>query len=123
LEETLRQIANIISLCLEAVALLAIVLGAVQAVVSMTRVMLARPADGHTKRLAWIEFSRWLIAGLTFQLAADIVRTMVVPDWDDVGRVAAIAVIRTFLTHFLDRDIEAVRERDAAGRAHHVEPS
>jgi uncharacterized membrane protein len=122
LEETLRQIANIISLCLEAVALLAIVLGAVQAVVSMTRVMLTRQADGHAKRLAWIEFSRWLIAGLTFQLAADIVRTMVVPDWDDVGRVAAIAVIRTFLTHFLDRDIEAVRERDVAGKAHHVEP-
>jgi uncharacterized membrane protein len=47
---------------------------------------------------------------------------MVVPDWDDVGRVAAIAVIRTFLTHFLDRDIEAVRERDVAGKAHHVEP-
>lgn len=122
MEETLRQIANIISLCLEAVALLAIVLGAVQAVVSMTRVMLTRQADGHAKRLAWIEFSRWLIAGLTFQLAADIVRTMVVPDWDDVGRVAAIAVIRTFLTHFLDRDIEAVRERDVAGKAHHVEP-
>jgi len=123
LEETLRQIANIISLCLEAVALLAIVLGAVQAVVSMTRVMLTRQADGHAKRLAWIEFSRWLIAGLTFQLAADIVRTMVVPDWDDVGRVAAIAVIRTFLTHFLDRDIEAVRERDAERMARHVEPS
>ena len=122
MEEILRQVANTISLCLEAVALLAIVLGAVQAVVSMTRVLLTRQADGHAKRLAWFEFSRWLIAGLTFQLAADIVRTMVVPDWDDVGRVAAIAVIRTFLTHFLDRDIEAVRERDVAGKAHHVEP-
>jgi uncharacterized membrane protein len=123
LEETLRQIADVISLGLEALALLAIVLGAVQAVVSMVRVMVMRQADGHEKRLAWIEFSRWLIAGLTFQLAADIVRTMVVPDWNDVGRVAAIAVIRTFLTHFLDRDIEAVRERDVAGKARHVEPS
>ena len=122
MEEILRQVASTISLCLEAVALLAVVLGAVQAVVGMTRVMLTRQ-DGHAKRRVWIEFSRWLIGALTFQLAADIVRTMVLPDWDDVGRVAAIAVIRTFLTHFLDRDIEAVRERDAAGRAPRVEPS
>jgi len=86
--------------------------------------MLSRHASGHAKRVVWIEFSHWLIAGLTFQLAADIVKTMVVPSWDDVGKVAAIAVIRTFLTYFLDRDIAAVRERDAAGRgAPHVEPS
>jgi len=123
MEEILRQVASVISLCLEALGLLAVVIGAGQAVVSITRLMLTRQADGHAKRLAWIEFSRWLIAGLTFQLAADIVHTMVVPDWDDIGRVAAIGVIRTFLTHFLDRDIEMVRERDAERMAHHVEPS
>jgi hypothetical protein len=60
----------------------------------------------------------WLVAALTFQLAADIVRTMVVPGWDDIGRVAAIAVIRTFLTFFLDRDIDALRERNARGVDH-----
>ena len=43
---------------------------------------------------------------------------MVVPGWDDIGRVAAIAVIRTFLTFFLDRDMEKLRERNARGGAH-----
>jgi uncharacterized membrane protein len=58
-------------------------------------------------------YARWLVAGLTFQLAADIVHTSIAPTWDDVGKVGAIAAIRTFLTYFLDRDMEKVREQDA----------
>jgi len=64
-------------------------------------------------RAVWLDFARWLVAGLTLQLAADIVQTTIAPTWDEVGRVAAIAAIaaiRTFLTFFLDRDMDAVRE-------------
>ncbi len=46
---------------------------------------------------------------------------MVAPGWEDVGKVAAIAVIRTFLTYFLDRDIDAMRERDASTGGEHAE--
>ena len=51
------------------------------------------------------------MAGLTFQLAADIVHTTVTPGWDEIGRVAAIAVIRTFLTFFLDATSNCKIER------------
>jgi uncharacterized membrane protein len=51
------------------------------------------------------------VAGLTFQLAADIVHTAIAPTWDDIGRLGAIAVIRTFLSYFLERDVEEVRRR------------
>jgi uncharacterized membrane protein len=37
--------------------------------------------------------------------------------WDDIGRVDAIAAIRTFLTFFLDRDIEAESRRAGGNRA------
>jgi uncharacterized membrane protein len=43
---------------------------------------------------------------MTFRLAADIVNTLVAPTWDQVGHVAAIAAIRTFLSFFLDRELE-----------------
>jgi uncharacterized membrane protein len=39
-----------------------------------------------------------------------VVQTTIAPSWDEVGRVAAIAAIRTFLTYFLDRDMDAMRE-------------
>jgi uncharacterized membrane protein len=36
--------------------------------------------------------------------------------WDEIGRVAAIAAIRTFLTFFLDRDIDAARDSQRRSR-------
>ncbi len=52
----------------------------------------------------------WLPA-LTFQLAADIIETSITHDWEAIGRIAAIAVIRTFLNYFLERDLAEMRER------------
>ena len=31
----------------------------------------------------------------------------IAPTWDDIGQLAAIAAIRTFLNYFLERDLEA----------------
>ena len=113
MEELLRRAAGAVSLGLEAMALVVIVIGAVEAALGMIRVVFNRHVTGSGRRAVWLEFSHWLVAALTFQLAADIVQTMVVPGWDDIGRVAAIAVIRTFLTFFLDRDIDTLRRRNA----------
>ena len=106
MEQTLHLAANYLALVLEALALLVIAIGAGEAAIGIFRVMLARHAKDAEKRAVWLGFARWLVAGLTFQLAADIVHTTVAPGWDEIGRVAAIAAIRTFLTFFLDRDIE-----------------
>ena len=59
----------------------------------------------------WLRYARWLVAGLTFQLAADILETAVTESWDAVGRIAAVAAIRTFLNYFLDRDLTEIRDR------------
>jgi uncharacterized membrane protein len=32
------------------------------------------------------------------------------PTWQDVGKLGAIAVIRTFLNYFLEKDLEATTE-------------
>jgi uncharacterized membrane protein len=52
----------------------------------------------------------WLILGLEFMLAADIVRRAISPAWQQIGQLAAIAVIRTFLNYFLEKDIEKYAE-------------
>lgn len=112
MEQLLLAVAHYVSLALNAVAILVIAIGAAAAIVRMAAALLRRHAvNGRESRSIWLDFARWLVAGLTFQLAADIVETAVAPTWDDIGRLAAIAVIRTFLTYFLDRDIDEVRER------------
>ena len=49
------------------------------------------------------------LLALEFELAADIVRSVIAPTWKDIGELAAIAVIRTFLNYFLEKDLEAAR--------------
>ena len=61
-----------------------------------------------------LKLGRWLALALEFQLAADILKTAVAPTWDDVGKVAAIIVLRTMLNFFLAREIAAA-ERQLAG--------
>jgi uncharacterized membrane protein len=55
--------------------------------------------------------------GLTFQMAADVVNTSFEPTWDELGRLATIAAIRTFLSFFLDREVEDTRDLQHRGVA------
>jgi uncharacterized membrane protein len=110
MEETLHAFAHYVALATNAVAIIAIAWGSIEAVIGGCRVLVGRSTDAE-KSAVWLRYARWLVAGLTFQLAADIVETAIAPSWDEIGRLAAIAAIRTFLTFFLDRDVEKHRER------------
>jgi uncharacterized membrane protein len=69
---------------------------------------------GHERRDVWLRYARWLVAGLTFQLAADIIETSITTDLESVARLALVAVIRTLLNYFLERDMAEVRDRQHA---------
>ncbi|GAA5514392.1 hypothetical protein Dcar01_03147 [Deinococcus carri] len=60
-----------------------------------------------------LRLGRWLSVVLELLLAADILRTAVSPTWDAIGRLAAIAGIRTALNYFLGQEVreEAQRQR------------
>jgi uncharacterized membrane protein len=77
-------------------ALVLIVVGAIEAFFQGLWTMFAS-RDGHYEREVWLRLGRWLVAGLTFQLAADVLETAITTSWDEVARLAAIAAIRTFL--------------------------
>jgi uncharacterized membrane protein len=98
-------------------AFLVIVLGTVDVVVRALRTETG-PASRQEKRAVWLRYARFLVMGLTFQLAADIIETSISTSWEAIGRLAAIAVIRTFLEYFLERDVSEVREQQAAAGEH-----
>lgn len=110
LRELLLQVTEIAAPLIDLSALIIIVIGTAQALIGSFRVALSNPKNEQAARAVWMQFARWLVAGLTFQLAADIIETSVAPSWDDVGKLGAIAVIRTFLNFFLERDQHEVRE-------------
>ena len=113
LEEFVHLTAEYIALVINLLAILAIAIGCIQGAIGLTGLLLFK-ADEDQLMPVWMSFGRWLVAGLTFQLAADIVETSIAPTWAEIGKLAAIAGIRTFLNFFLDRDMEGIREREKA---------
>jgi len=108
--ELLAALTDFVVPVIDLMAFVFVVTGTVIAFWQGCRVMFGHKSD-HRAQAVWLAYSRWLVAGLTFQLAADIIETSTAPDWNDIGRLAAVAVIRTFLDYFLERDQEGIRAR------------
>jgi len=58
-----------------------------------------------------ITLGRWLALALELALAADILRTVMIPTWDEIGKLGAIVVLRTVLNYFLEREIEQEQKK------------
>jgi uncharacterized membrane protein len=112
MEQAFAVVTGYAVLLIDAIALIAIVYGTIEAFVGAIRAMFV-PSTHTEGRVVWLRYARWLVAGLTFQLAADIIETSIEPSWDEIGRLASIAAIRTFLNYFLERDMSEVREYPA----------
>lgn len=53
-----------------------------------------------------IQFGSSLALTLELLLGADILATAIAPTWDDIGKLAAIATLRTALNYFLERELK-----------------
>jgi uncharacterized membrane protein len=119
-EDLFIQAARAAVLLIEAAAVLVVSFGSLEALFKLLVVM-ARPSASHGMRKAiWRRFGVWLLLGLEFALAADIITSVISPTWQDIGELGAIAVIRTFLNYFLEHDLE--NAETAAERAQTTVP-
>ncbi len=117
MEEVLKEAAIAVALTVEAVAVLVIAYGALEATVRLAARPFRDAAIRATRKQIWLGFGLWLLLGLEFELAADIVRSVISPSWTDLGQLGAIAVIRTFLNYFLERDLEKYQVDGSRGEA------
>ena len=108
MEELVKAFAEYVALGLELLSILAIALGGLEAVYRCLSPLLGGQLTHANRREAYLSMARWMLLGLEFMLAADIVRSTIAPDWASIGQLAAIAAIRTFLNYFLERDFEAL---------------
>ena len=101
---------------IDAIALVLVLVGTVEALIGTAKLIFGE-RSGHVRRDVWLRYARWLVGALTFQLAADIIETSITTGWEAIARLAAIAVIRTFLNYFLERDLADTREREREAMA------
>ncbi|MDM0114965.1 DUF1622 domain-containing protein [Variovorax sp. J22R133] len=111
LEASLHEFAHFVALAVEACAVLFIAVGAIAALYRIVTGWFelrheTHEMRSHMRRGVWLSFAHWLVAALTFQLAADVINTSFSPTWEELGHLGAIAVIRTFLNYFLGREME-----------------
>ena len=114
MKELLAVIAENTVMIIHAMALVIISIGSIQAFFLSLRTIFNPPPIGNHFHFVYLQYARCLVGGLTFQLAADIIESSLATkwDWDEIGRLAAVAVIRTFLNFFLERDLAEMERRD-----------
>ncbi len=115
-EEQVQTAVEWLRLGIESLGAAVIGVGVLVALVSLVRhAVLRRGADFTSIRL---DFARYLTLALELQLAADILSTSVAPTWDRIGKLAAIAVIRTALNYFLSKELQHERPAVPPPAAH-----
>ena len=116
MEETFAQLANSLGMLVEMAAVLIVAYGSIEAFIRLLGVI-ARPRTTHgMRKVIWRRYGMWLVLGLEFELAADIIASVIAPTWMDIGKLGAIAVIRTFLNYFLEQDLESAEESGAVSK-------
>ena len=110
MREWLVVVTEYAVVAIDAMATLIIIIATIEAFIDGLRAIFSSKSS-HVRRDVWLRYARWLIAGLTFQLAADIIETSIRTSWQSIIQLGTIAVIRTFLNYFLERDLGEVRER------------
>ena len=68
---------------------------------------LFKPDVQNINQAIRIQFGSSLAIALELLLGADILATAIAPTWNDIGKLAAIAVLRTALNFFLERELRS----------------
>jgi uncharacterized membrane protein len=107
-EPTIVNLVSWLKLMVELTGAVIIAIGIGLAFTAFVRVLMASEPENYNKiRLL---LARYLALALEFQLGADILSTAISPSWDQIGKLGAIAVIRTALNYFLSMEMREERK-------------
>lgn len=106
-EQAVIELISWVHLGIEILGALVVIFGVLAALahVARNRAETDRPRF-HGVRLL---LSQYLTMALEFQLAADILATTIAPSWAEIGKLAAVATIRTALNYFLELEMRAMK--------------
>lgn len=108
LEVSLATFVAFAQLILECISVLCVLTGLVktlQLAIALNRHH--RTQETYPFNQIRIRFGTWLALALEFQLGADVLATTVAPTLEALGKLAIVAIIRTFLNYFLSKELEA----------------
>ena len=113
LEATIINLVQWMRLIIETTSAVIICIGVVVALFEFARLLIPPQTEGCNR--IRLTLARYLSLALEFQLGADILSTAIAPSWNQIGKLAAIAVIRTALNYFLMREMREERKNAETG--------
>lgn len=118
MKEWAQLITKHISSFVEILAALVIAVALIQFIVRYLMNVFQANVETINQKLR-IQIGSSLALSLELLLGADILATAIAPTWDDIGKLAAIAVLRTALNYFLERELRmsGLNEHDLPKRS------
>jgi len=105
MEEIAKDITINVSHGVEVVAAIVIGIAVIKTLVNYIS-LLKRSVQKKTREMIGLQFGSSVAVSLELLLGADVLATAVAPSWDDIGKLAAIAIIRTLLNYFLEKELK-----------------
>ena len=108
--EWINLIVGYLARIIEACGALVILHGAGRTMLFYVRDHILRHHGAHVSALRLL-FGHYLTLGLEFELAADILLTIIEPTWERLGLLGAVIAMRTILSFFLEYELAAMEKR------------
>src|SRR5881392_1930889 len=105
MEEIAKNITIYVSHTLEIISATVIAAALIKLVFGYFQSFL-KTKSGLSAMQARVTFGSAVSVSLELLLGADVLATAVAPSWDDIGKLAAIAILRTALNYFLERELK-----------------
>lgn len=96
----ISDITNSMTTFIEVLSILLIVVGVFATLYNLVRNTLFSPTPNAYAQSRLV-LSRFLLLALEFQIAADILETVLKPSWEDFGKLAATIFVRSILSYIL----------------------
>ena len=104
------------SFVIEAIAAVLLIVGAVRFLaVALGTAVTRRDHLSRALQAARLRLGAYILAGLEFLIVADILFTIVHREFQDLINLAIIAAVRTVISYFLGKELEALRAGDDEG--------
>lgn len=111
-EAFIMNMVQWLRLAVEITGAFAIGIGSVISLYRFARALITQQeTDFNAIRLI---LARYLALALEFQLGADILSTAIAPSWQEIGKLGAIAVIKTGLNFFLSKEMKEEKKASTA---------
>ena len=112
MKEGVQIVVQYVSTGVECAASLIILYSSVTALFNYFKSILKKNDGIVPKVEVRLGLGRSLALALELLLGADILKTAIAPTWNEIGQLAAIAILRTGLNYFLEKELNKTELKD-----------